>query len=69
MEIESSEFDDLNDDEVDEIIDDDLIMESDNDTDNPDETFVKPEKRKYDVRRRLEQYFEDERLKRELDFY
>jgi hypothetical protein len=66
MEIGRSDFDDSDDVEVDDILDNDLILEV---SDDSDETFVKPAESKLDIRRRLEQYLEDVRLKRELDLY
>ncbi|MDH5369933.1 MAG: hypothetical protein OEW99_07905 [Gammaproteobacteria bacterium] len=66
MEIENNDFDNMNDDEVEDIIDDELIMDSDDDS---DEIFVKTEKSKTDIRRRLDEYFEDVKLKREIDYY
>lgn len=70
MGIGSNEFDDLNNDEVDDMIeDDDIVIDSVDDSDDSDGTFVKPEESKLDVKRRLEQHLEDVRLKRELDLY
>ena len=66
MEIENNDFDNMNDDEVEDIIDDELIMDS---VDDSDESFVKTEKSKTDTRRRLDEYFEDVKLKREIDYY
>ena len=66
MDIGRSDFDDSDDVEVDDVIDNDLTLDVDND---PDETFVKSAESKLDIRRRLEQYLEDAKLKRELDLY
>ena len=65
MEIESNDYDD----ELDDIIDDDLIMESIDEADERIERVVKSGKYKYETRRRLEEYLEDMKLKRELDIY
>jgi len=65
MEIGRSDFDDSSDID-DEVIVNDLLLDSDDDL---DDTLVKTSGSKLDVRRRLEQYFEDARLKRELDYY
>lgn len=66
MEIGRSDFDDSDDVEVDDIIDNDLILDG---SDDSDETFVKSAESKLDIRRRLEQYLEDAKLRRELELY
>lgn len=65
MEIESNDYDD----EMDDIIDDDLIMDSIDESDEPVEKVVRSAKYKYEIRRRLEEYFEDMRLKREIEMF
>lgn len=66
MDISRGDFDDSDEIEVDDIMDNDAMLDAADDT---DETVVKSADSKLDVRRRLEQYLEDAKLKRELDFY
>lgn len=66
MDISRGDFDDSDEVEVDDIMDNDNVLDVVDDT---DETIVKSADSKLDVRRRLEQYLEDAKLKRELDLY
>ena len=64
MDISRDDFDDT--DEVDDVMDNDAMLDAADDT---EENVVKSADSKLDVRRRLEQYLEDAKLKRELDLY
>lgn len=66
MDISRGDFDDSDEVEVDDIMDNDAVLDV---ADDADETFVKSADSKLDVRRRLEQYLEEAKLKRELDLY
>ena len=66
MDISRGDFDDSDDVEMDDVMDNETALDAADDT---DETQVKSADSKLDVRRRLEQYLEDAKLKRELDLY
>ncbi|MCW8901377.1 MAG: hypothetical protein OQK95_11955 [Gammaproteobacteria bacterium] len=63
MNMSFNDYDDSDDVEENDIIDSNLEI------DDNDEEFIKPVVNKLDVRRRLEEYLEEVKLKRELELY